>query len=316
MLNQLDEVVAPHPPHILQTFFPLLGLYGDLTGKSNFSKLVNDVCDFVAANPVPWQIELDNRLIEDRCNSHSLIQIYKAIYETYAERKNSRVWCCKSMANLCYIPQIEKEGLKPLYVHLVRDGRDVAASFRKTIVGEKHIYYLAKQWKTDQETTLKYCQDLAPERYVLILYENLIHDAENTLKILCHHLGLTFDSKVLQFYETQEAKLTAEAGKMWNNVLRPVMEKNSNKFLSQLNEEEILIFESLAGKTLQQFGYTPYFAEDRWRANFTTSELAGYEELNKKMKEEAMRTFDPAGSAKRMKQEAIIRGIKDRSFLV
>jgi hypothetical protein len=30
MLNQLPEISAPHPPHILKTFFPLLPLYGNI----------------------------------------------------------------------------------------------------------------------------------------------------------------------------------------------------------------------------------------------------------------------------------------------
>ena len=314
MLNQTDEIIAPHPPHILQTFFPMLPVYRDLEQEENFQQLVTDVCDFVKANPVPWKIkDLNPIQIRQRCAGKNLISIYRAIYETYAEQEGASIWCCKSMGNLYYIPQIESEGLKPIYLHLVRDGRDVAASFRKAIVGEKHVYHLAKQWKTDQDTSQKFCHELAPERYVVILYENLIHDTENTMRILLHRLGLKFNEKVLHFYETEEAKVTAEAGKMWNNVRKPVMEKNSNKFLSQLSEEEILIFESIAGDTLQHFGYTPYFAEGKWRKSFSDEEISSFSELNKKMKEEAMRTFDPEGSEKRKGQEEIVKRIKARA---
>ncbi|MDB5282732.1 MAG: hypothetical protein JWO06_1807, partial [Bacteroidota bacterium] len=36
MLNQVDEIIAPHPPHILQTFVPLLHFYHDLNKDENF----------------------------------------------------------------------------------------------------------------------------------------------------------------------------------------------------------------------------------------------------------------------------------------
>ena len=173
--------------------------------------MVNDICEYVIANPVPWQMEsFYPEKIASQCKSRSLISVYQTLYETYAAQQQAGIWCCKSMANLNYIPQIEQEGLSPIYVHLVRDGRDVAASFKKTIVGERHIYHLAKQWVEEQHISEKFCHQLATERYVLILYEDLIHDTENTLCILCHKLGLTFSESALRFYQGIQAKLTAE----------------------------------------------------------------------------------------------------------
>ena len=53
MLNQLPEVAAPHPPHILQRLMPMVAGYGDLGGDANFERLVDDVCRLVELNPVP-----------------------------------------------------------------------------------------------------------------------------------------------------------------------------------------------------------------------------------------------------------------------
>src|ERR1043165_383794 len=312
MLNQLDEIQAPHPPHILSTFFPLLPGYCNLYGKENFKLLLDDVCAFIRTNPVPWEIkDLTTDNLEKRCKGNTLVHVYLAVYEMYAAQKGATIWCSKSMANLYYIPEIENQGLKPVYLHLIRDGRDVAASFRKAIVGEKHPYNLALQWKTDQETAEKHCLALAPERYVPVWYENLIHDTENTLRILLHHLGLQFNKKMLDYYNTEEAIHTAEAGKMWNNVCKPVMEKNSNKFLSQLSDEDILTFESIAGDTLQHFGYTPYFAKDKWTKSFSESEIATFTKANKEQKQKAL-LLDPDGIEKRKAQEAVVTAIKAR----
>ncbi len=317
MLNQLGQIAAPHPPHILQLFFPLLDKYGDLNKAENYAALAADLCAFVKANPVPWHMDrLEPTTIINKNGPYNLIQLYSAIYEAYARQNGASMWCCKSMANLYYIDRIEEQGLKPLYIHLIRDGRDVAVSFKKAIVGEKHIYHLAKQWKEDQETSERLCMQYAPDRYIQLYYEDLIHDTEATLRKLLTKIGLDFDEKILHYYEADEAKQTAEAGKMWNNVVNPVMEKNSNKYLKSLSPEEILIFESIAGDTLSHYGYELQYKQEERITVFDPAQIELFHTINKKMKEEAMASFDPEGSQKRKKQEQIIRAIKDRPALI
>ena len=40
MINQTPSIAAPHPPHILERFNPLLPAYGDLSIESNFLRLI------------------------------------------------------------------------------------------------------------------------------------------------------------------------------------------------------------------------------------------------------------------------------------
>src|SRR5262245_18863378 len=98
MLNQLPQVSAPHPPHILKTFFPLLPLYGDLNARTNFQLLVSDVCDWVNANPVPWaDCFLNATEIASRCQRQDLLSIFETIHEMKARIDGADHWCCKSM---------------------------------------------------------------------------------------------------------------------------------------------------------------------------------------------------------------------------
>ena len=313
MLNQVPEIAAPHPPHILLTFLPLLSGYGPLSERENFLLLAQDICDFVNANPVPWDVgDIEASSVAAQFANNDLTDLYRAIYELYAEWHGATIWCNKSMANLYYIPELEHKGIKPVYIHLVRDGRDAAVSFRNAIVGEKHIYHLAHQWKKDQETAEKYVMGYAPERYILISYEDLIHDAEGTMRKLLGRLGLHFKSEVLDYYQTEEAKHTAEAGKMWDNVTRPVMTQNSNKFSSKLSKEDLRIFESIAGDTLEHFGYKPSIDMSERISSFSPDEIAEFDALNQKMKEQSLRTLDPEGTRKRLAQQGIIQAIKAR----
>ncbi len=315
MLNQLPGVVSLHPPHILQTFMPMLPQYGALGSSvaeraSGFTKLVEDVCRFVELNPASWDnIPLDREEVMNRCSAPSLIEIYRVIQERAAEVHQKPIWCCKSMANVSYIPQIEAAGLRPTYIHLFRDGRDVALSFRKAIVGEKHFYHLAKQWTKDQREALDYTRKFAADRTISVRYEELVADAEGVMKGICERIGTEFSPEVLKFHQSEEAQSIAQAGSMWANVVKPVMSKNSNKFLTEMTEEQLAMFENVAGQTLKDLGYE-LFAKKPITSAFTDAEIAEFDAENKRLKEEFRAKLPPEELAKRKGQEELVTQIK------
>ena len=63
ILDQSNEIASPHPAHVLVTFIPLLKFYGELNDE-NYKLLINDVVNYVEANPVPWEnIKIDKEQI-------------------------------------------------------------------------------------------------------------------------------------------------------------------------------------------------------------------------------------------------------------
>jgi hypothetical protein len=80
MLNQLPDIAALHPRHILQRMMPLQKGYGDLASTKNFKLLVDDVCKLVELNPVPWEgIKLDRKKVEAHCRTHSIVAAFGAV---------------------------------------------------------------------------------------------------------------------------------------------------------------------------------------------------------------------------------------------
>jgi len=312
MLNQLPEIEAPHPPHILQTFFPLLNFYGDLNDRKNFRALVTDVCRFVNANPVPWQrFFLEPEHVEKKCGKKTLIEIYRTVYRLKAEDKKAKYWCCKSMANVHFIPQIEAEGLRPFYIHLERDGRDVAASFKNAIAGEKHIYFLAQQWKNEQELGIEMTSKYAPDRVVVLKYENFIRQPQTALLPVLDILGLQWNDDMLNYYQSEEAKVTAASGEMWRNVVKPIDSGNMRHYSERLSLEEIQIFEKVAGETLRKLGYATEHDSEITAKSFTESDLAFFKSENERMKKQAREKFTQ-DAASRKKQEDVLREIQAR----
>lgn len=316
MLNQFEEITAPHPPHILQRFMPLLPFYGNLQEEANFWRLTNDVCTLVERNPVVWAgIELNRGQLIAQCKSNSLFEIFRVIYDLKAGNDQASFWACKSMANIQYAEELEVAGIRPRYIHLFRDGRDVACSFRKAIVGEKHVYHIAKQWARNQEACLALKSQLGAERFIQVSYEDLIESPENEMKRISSFLGLSFNPAVFDFYKSEESKNTAGAGQMWANVSKPILKGNSKKYRKELSELDIAIFEKQAGNMLLALNYALENNGMLGSAPFSEAELSKFNLENNRLKQEASLAVDPEGMKLRQPQEELLRSIRRQELV-
>lgn len=313
MLNQLPEISAPHPPHIFKTFFPLLDRYKNLQSEDAFRMLTNDVCRWVNCNPVSWEPYIAQPdVVLKETQSRDLPGIFAAISEGKAVQDGADVMCCKSMESVSYIDRIEASGLRPVYIHLYRDGRDVALSFMKAVVGPKHIYMLARKWQQDQAEALAAKSIIPPERFVSLCYEDLLEDPVGILKSLCHKLQVTYDAAMLNYFESGESRRTAHAGKMWENLEKPVLRSNSQKFLKGLTREQLIIFESVAGDMLNALGYSLVTNLEERIDKFSDGQIRFFEAENKNLIAVALAGADTEDLRRRKPQEELLKEILNR----
>jgi len=313
MLNELPEIAAPHPPHILQRMMPLVPRYGDLGKNKTFSLLVDDVCRLVERNPVPWEgVVLSRKDVAARCRKRNLVAVFGAVYDVMAEARGAKTWCCKSLANISYLPEIEDYFSDTKYIYLYRDGRDVAVSFRKAVVGEKHFYHIAKEWNEAQQLALNFRKTVPEEIFFNLSYEELTTGTEKTVRALCKFLGVGYKPAMLEFYKSGEAKRAASASNLWENVTNPVMKQNSRKFLKEAREEDIRIFESVAGDSMDSLGYERLFAKKGMELKFGPDDIRRFDTENKRLKDEIRAQVDPADLERRSRQESVIKEITAR----
>jgi hypothetical protein len=313
MLNQLPAVAAPHSPHILQRLAPLVDNYGDLEKHENLAQLIEDVCRLVELNPVPWAgLTLDRTDILRRCRNHTLLAVYGAVYGAMAEAHGAESWCCQSLANIRYLPQIDHHFDNARYIYLYRDGRDVACSLRKTAVGEKHFYHIAKEWAATQQLALSLRERIGPSRFFSVSYESLARDPELSMRLLCKFLGMRYTQAMLEFYKSDEARRTAESDGQWGNVDKPISAGNTRKFLHEASEEDIRIFESVAGDVLNTLGYERIHVPRGKEMVFSQANLRWFDDENRRLKEEALERVHAGGIEQRDRQETLIREIRAR----
>ncbi len=313
MLGQADEIAAPHPPHILERMMPLLPIYGDLEDPQAFATLVDDVCRLIERNPVPWENidTFDRDEVISRCRENSLIAVFGAVMDMYAEANGKSMWLCKSMTYIKYAKEFDAYFEDPKYVYLYRDGRDVTLSFTKAVIGDKHPYVIAQKWAELQRLCLAE-QSVAPDQVFSVCYEELTAEAEPVLRGLCDFLGVQFKSEMLTGHLSGEAQRTATSSSLWANLSKPIMRNNSQKFLKGLSEADVRIIESVAGDCLDALGYARVFVPQGEEEQFDSAEVDIFHAENRALMQERQAETDPEDRRRRQYQMQVLEEVKSR----
>ena len=313
MLEQHHRVTAPHPPHILQRMMPLMHVYGDLNDDAAFLQLIEDVCELIHRNPVPWDaVELDEKEVFKRCRERSLVSVYGAVMDLYAEAEKADHWVCKSMQNVRWTEDLERYFNDPIYIYLYRDPRDVCLSFTKAVVGEKHPYFIAKKWEELQRLCLAAREQVGPERFYSLSYEALVTDSVGELQKLMRFMQLDYRPDQQEFYHSRAAWEAAHASKLWENVEKPVMNSRIGQFRKGLTFDQIHIIESVAGDTMHKLGYEPEVITMTDPLVFTPELIQQYDHLNKELKQAVMMHCEPEDLARRSYQQSLLEEIAER----
>jgi hypothetical protein len=141
------------------------------------------------------------------------------------------------------------------FVHVVRDGRDVAASHLRS---DRHLYYssihhAAHGWAELMEGTRALVEQ---GRVIELRYEDLVREPEPTLRRLLAGLELAWHPGVLDHTGAQHDLLehpyqhpSATA------VSRPINTAAIGRHRSDLSAHELETFEAVAGDWLERMGY-------------------------------------------------------------
>lgn len=141
------------------------------------------------------------------------------------------------------------------FVHIIRDGRDLAASHLRTVPdwGYGTVARAAEEWKNIVEPPAA----LAPEgRYLEVRYEDLVAAPANVLRRITTFLGLAWSDQVLRHDTVSHALLETPWGHpAADAVSKPITTNAIGRYVNDLAPVDIAEFEAIAGAALRRFGY-------------------------------------------------------------
>jgi len=154
--------------------------------------------------------------------------------------------------------------------------------------------------------SLRFLEEIEDFRKIHISYESLLDRPDEIVTAICSKLELEYDNKMLSYYTSEESHHTADSGRMWESVIKPIIKDNKGKFYNELTEEEINIFETVAGSSLEKLGYKRSFP---LKTNITL-DVEKYDKLNTHMIAERRQNTTAKELQNRAKQEQLLDEIK------
>lgn len=133
--------------------------------------------------------------------------VSRAFFGLYADRRGKLRWGDKTPIYVEHMRAIASELGEARFVHLIRDGRDVALSRRRRGMGAgKPIADTARRWRRRIEAARRDARRLRG-RYLELRYEDLVAEPEPALRTVCELIELDYDASMLDYHEHAGARL-------------------------------------------------------------------------------------------------------------
>lgn len=253
MLDQHPKLAVPYESHLFNTFYPWLKYYGDLWVPENRAKLMNDILSTDVLHD--WSPPVNKNRALSLISAFDFGGVVDAILYSWTAQQGKLRWGEKTPHHVYYGSEIKNFFPNAQFIHIVRDGRDVATSWIRSRFGPKNIYSAARQWVAYLNEVEAFKRLVSPELMYEVHYEDLVKEPEKNLIEICDFLQEPFSANMLAFHKKRITYQTDETNKA--NLKKPIMENNTGKWKKQMSKTDLRTFEAVAQTKLVAYGYEP-----------------------------------------------------------
>jgi hypothetical protein len=201
-------------------------------------------------------------------NPHYLRDIVDIVYNYHLTREHKQIWGDKTPPYISIVPQLLELFPDARIINLIRDGRDVTKSFQATGWYGPWLHKNTYEWKTSISTGER-LKSTSPNIDIYELkYEDLILDTEKTVRRLCDHLSIEFETGMLDWRDTVNGKIPAREAHIHTKISRKPGKRDVYRWKSEMSKREILVVESFISSELTSAGYPLYYSGALWNPVF------------------------------------------------
>jgi hypothetical protein len=179
-----------------------------------------------------------------------------ALYRMYAHQHGATRWGDKTPIYTSYVDLIHQIFPTAQFIHIIRDGRDVALStLDKWGQKELHvdIYYAARIWVRRIQDARAAASRLGPGQYYELRYEHLVENAEKELRAVCDFLDETYLPAMANSHRLARKQIPNDG--FHAPVRMPPTTHHVARWKQEMTLADLNLFESVAGNMLTTLGY-------------------------------------------------------------
>ena len=249
LLDAHPNIVIPPESHIFVRFAEIFDSYGDLSEVSNLELFVQDILNDERIKL--WGLNIS---VVDFCRqlkTFSIKGVLSLLFELYAQREGKTRWGDKTPQHALYLQEIKRVFPEGKFIHLVRDGRDVAESLKRVIIGKKSISGIAHRWKKYILFFQEFKLTLQPDDFIEVYYEDLVQNTEYELSKILEFLGENPQDLVKFIPDTGRKQEYLKSKTVHSSLNEAISSKKVGIFQKKMRKRDIEIFESIAFDALK-----------------------------------------------------------------
>ena len=251
LISSNSDVSIPPARHIFERFAGIFELYGNLAKRENAQRLVRDLLN---DEPIrEWGLDVSVSEFCSQLEEPSVKGIISRLFQLYACKEGKVRWADKTPQHCFHTRAIREVFPEAKFIHLIRDGRDVAESLSRVYIGPKSMRNIANRWKRYIVEFNRVKMALPRDRYIEVYYEDLVRNPQGELERIFDFVGLrasglrqqlkiSSDSLDVESYPHFAVKSSVSAGKV-------------GVFKRRFSYRDLQVFESIAGAALDFHGY-------------------------------------------------------------
>lgn len=229
-------------------FAQRLTTYGDLHVEANRRRLLGEVARqrFFLRTGRNFGFRLDHEGALAAMREPTYAAMLDAIFSQLAAQSGCARWGDKTPEYTTHMPLLRAMFPEAQFIHMVRDGRDVALSSFLMHFGGKNAYKCGTDWASALRSVFDFAATAPAGMFTQVRYEDLMARPAETFATLIPFLGIEDPAGELR--RTIDERVPLE-----------LKRENAYKWTSQMSPSQIEVFESVAGAELSRLGYERRF---------------------------------------------------------
>jgi len=252
ILDAHPDLAVPPPGWLFDLVYPYLYSYGNLSDEANLLSLAEDVL----ATPTvqKWTITIRPDELVAAAKSRSFAGLYEALHIAYANLGNKRRWGEKTPRNAFWIDEIRELFPNAQFIHIVRDGRDMAIDISDSVLLPYSVYSGANLWQRYVLAIRDSGSRLSQSDFSEIRYEDLCADPISVIHRVCDFLGVEFHPAMLRPNQTKSAQ-NWSSHPLHAKTSEPISTRYCEMYKTRLPGADVEAIEALIGDSLKLYGY-------------------------------------------------------------
>jgi hypothetical protein len=200
-----------------------------------------------------------------------LRDLVEMVYRWHMEVEGKSRWGDKTPAYIEIVPALAAMFGDARFIHLIRDGRDVAKSFQRQGWHGPWMHGYAREWLRAVELDQKLGKTQLNGRILRVRYEDLVLHPQATLRGICAFIGEEFEDQMLLWRGKIDEAIPDREKRAHSSLVRDMTSSDVSRWKREMSSREIFVAEALMGTQLSHFGYERRYRSRLWSPLFAVT---------------------------------------------